>query len=130
MSSPLNPYAPPQEEPVPPPRPPSAEVLASCTVVVKRGKEKGRRRIARWVRGALYPTLAGILCFTMAEPAGRAVQIEAALLGSGVVAVAMLIASTRRKRAREPTADYRFYEDGFDVTTGSSLTRVEWTSIH
>jgi len=127
----IDPYAPPRPVAPPLPRPPTAEVLASCTVVLTPGKLKRRRFFAGMVRRFLYPALAWILGFVLARPGGIVVQVLAAIVGSGVVSIlVMLSPSPSRKDASRQTAVYRFYDDGFDVETEGSLSRFEWASIH
>jgi hypothetical protein len=126
MGSDFNPYAPPKKGPAPPPRSESAEVLASCTVVMT-AKQKGPRRIARIVRKWLYPGIAAITGFTMMMQSGLTTQIVVALACAGIVWFVVTLAD--KKPAFVHKVAYRFYDDGFDAEVDGSLTRVEWTSI-
>jgi YcxB-like protein len=126
MGSDFNPYSPPKKGPALPPRPESAEVLASCTVLIT-AKQKGPHRIARIVRTWLYPGLAGITGFTMTMGSGLTTQIVVALACGGIVWLVVTLAE--KKPAFVHRVTYRFYDDGFDAEADGSGTRVEWASI-
>jgi hypothetical protein len=121
----FNPYEPPQE--VPPPRPASAEVLASCTVLVTVPRKRSQR-IADRMRMWLYPLLAGLTGFTMASAAGFAVQLGVALTCGSVVSIVVMLASKRHALRRKLA--YRFYDDGFDIEAEGLLARIDWTKVH
>jgi YcxB-like protein len=128
MGSDFDPYAPPRQSSVSA-RPPSAEVLASCTVLVTMGKQTRRRRIAQMVRRLIYPMLVGFMGFEAASAGGIAVQVLTALACGWLVWVFLTVIGGK-KRPRKQTFAYRFYDDGFDVETEGSLTRVQWASIY
>jgi hypothetical protein len=127
MGSDFNPYSPPKGGPAPPRRPESAEVLASCTVVMTAPKPKGHRRIAIVLRRWMYPGLATMVGFTMASSAGLTTQVVTALACGGVVWIVMRLVTKNPVFVHKVA--YRFYDDGFDAEADGSLTRIEWTSV-
>jgi hypothetical protein len=130
MRSDFDPYAPPKESA--PPRSPTDEVLASCTVLVTATKKQRRPSIAERVRRYMYPALAAVTGFAMMGDAAIGARVVSGLVcGVLVWTLLALIAKRIAKRpAFKHVALYRFYEDGFDVEAEGSLSRFEWSRVH
>jgi hypothetical protein len=134
MGSSSNPYAPPKEEgSVPLPRSPSEEVLVSCSVRLTRLEQMSRRMLAGGLVRLAFGWVAAVVAFVLPR-LSVAVRLVAAA-AAGVVAwqLTALLGGGRRKlpgySRDERTLTYRFYADGFDVTTAAPSERVELASI-
>jgi hypothetical protein len=111
-------------------------MLIACTVHLTKGEQLGRRMLAGELNKVFYGLLAGTFGFTIGGRGGTAVQLAAAAACASIAWVLTgVLGLSGQKRLQghssiERTVTYRFYGDGFDVTTGNMVDRVEWAAIH